>query len=231
MRLLINNGTIVNEGLSFKGSLLIVDNFISQIIKESDFSSHEEYIKNLKTIDKDKEINAKGLHILPGVIDDQVHFREPGNTHKATIASESKAAVLGGVTSYMDMPNNTPATTTIKGLENKFDIAHKDSFANYSFYLGATNDNLKEIKSVDKNKVCGIKVFMGSSTGNMLVSDNTQLNAIFAQSPITIATHCEQEEIIKENLQKHIELYGEDIPFQMHPQIRSRQALNVLKEL
>ncbi|MBQ5784453.1 MAG: amidohydrolase family protein, partial [Bacteroidales bacterium] len=224
MSLLIKNGTIVNEGLSLKGSLFIKGEHIGKVILEKDFSTPDEYLNHIDSINADKIINAEGLHILPGVIDDQVHFREPGNTHKATIASESKAAVLGGVTSYMDMPNNTPATTTNKGLEEKYKIAKQDSYANYSFYLGATNENIEEIKSADKTKVCGIKVFMGSSTGNMLVNDNEQLNAIFKESPTLVATHCEQEDIIKANLELYKNKFGEDIPFEMHPSIRSREA-------
>lgn len=224
MSLLIKNGTIVNEGLSLKGSLFIKGEHIGKVILEKDFSTPDEYLNHIDSINAEKIINAEGLHILPGVIDDQVHFREPGNTHKATIASESKAAVLGGVTSYMDMPNNTPATTTNKGLEEKYMIAKQDSYANYSFYLGATNENIEEIKSADKTKVCGIKVFMGSSTGNMLVNDNEQLNAIFKESPTLVATHCEQEDIIKANLELYKNKFGEDIPFEMHPSIRSREA-------
>ena len=224
MSLLIKNGTIVNEGLSLKGSLFIKGEHIGKIILEKDFPTPDEYLTHIDSIKAEKIVNAEGLHILPGVIDDQVHFREPGNTHKATIASESKAAVLGGVTSYMDMPNNTPATTTNKGLEEKYKIAKQDSYANYSFYLGATNENIEEIKSADKTKVCGIKVFMGSSTGNMLVNDNEQLNAIFRESPTLVATHCEQEDIIKANLELYKNKFGEDIPFEMHPSIRSREA-------
>lgn len=224
MDLLIKNGTIVNEGLSLKGSLLIKGSFISKVLLEKDFKSTEEYNSYIESFNTKNVINADGLHILPGVIDDQVHFREPGNTHKATISSESKAAVLGGVTSYMDMPNNTPATTTIKGLEEKYQIAQRDSYANYAFYLGATNENIDEIKAIDKTKVCGVKVFMGSSTGNMLVNNNEQLNAIFKDSPVLIATHCEQEDIIKANLELYKNKYGENIPFEMHPDIRSREA-------
>lgn len=223
MNILIKNGTIVNEGLSFKGSLLIEDQRISRIIKESGTSGEE--IKQIylnKTIDK--VINASGMYILPGVIDDQVHFREPGNTAKATIESESRAAVLGGVTSFMDMPNNTPPAVTNETLENKFRRAAETSYANYSFYLGATNENIGEIRAVDKNRVCGIKIFMGSSTGNMLVSSPEALQAIFKESPVLIATHCEQEEIIQANLEIFKNKYGEEIPFESHPDIRSRQA-------
>lgn len=223
MNILIKNGTIVNEGLSFKGSLLIEDDRISQIIKESVASGEE--IKQIYLNKKiDKVINASGMYILPGVIDDQVHFREPGSMEKATIESESRAAVLGGVTSFMDMPNNNPPAVTNAALEKKFGIAAESSYANYSFYLGATDENIGEIKAVNKQRVCGVKVFMGSSTGNMLVNSTEALQAIFRESPVLIATHCEQEEIIQANLEMFKNKYGEDIPFESHPDIRSRQA-------
>ncbi|MBR5856328.1 MAG: dihydroorotase [Bacteroidales bacterium] len=227
---LIKNGTIVNEGLSYKGSLLINDKTISKIIAENDFDSTEQYKEATDALlygiptDEYRVVDATGLHILPGVIDDQVHFREPGNTAKATVESESKAAVLGGVTSFMDMPNNNPPTVTLEALEAKYSNAAANSYANYSFYLGATNDNLQEIKKIDKKSVCGVKVFMGSSTGNMLVNSQETLESIFRESPVLIATHCEDEQTIKENTQKFIEKYGDDIPFEMHPQIRSREA-------
>lgn len=221
---LIKNGTIVNEGLSFAGSLLIEGNRISKIIRESDFDTPDKYREAVESIDAEKSVDATGMHVMPGVIDDQVHFREPGNTQKATIASESAAAVLGGVTSFMDMPNNNPPTTTNEALEGKFAIAAKESMANYSFYLGATNENLEEIKGVDTKKVCGIKVFMGSSTGNMLVNNPETLEKIFRESPTLIATHCEEEDIIKANMATCTEQYGEEIPFEMHYRIRSREA-------
>lgn len=221
---LIKNGTIVNEGLSFAGSLLIEGNRISKIIRESDFDTPDKYREAVESIEAEKSVDATGMHVMPGVIDDQVHFREPGNTQKATIASESAAAVLGGVTSFMDMPNNNPPTTTNEALEGKFAIAAKESMANYSFYLGATNENLEEIKGVDTKKVCGIKVFMGSSTGNMLVNNPETLEKIFRESPTLIATHCEEEDIIKANMAAFTEKYGEDIPFGMHYKIRSREA-------
>ena len=221
---LIKNGTIVNEGLSFAGSLLIEGNRISKIIRESDFDTPDKYREAVESIEAEKSVDATGMHVMPGVIDDQVHFREPGNTQKATIASESAAAVLGGVTSFMDMPNNNPPTTTNEALEGKFAIAAKESMANYSFYLGATNENLEEIKGVDTKKVCGIKVFMGSSTGNMLVNNPETLEKIFRESPTLIATHCEEEDIIKANMAACTEQYGEEIPFEMHYRIRSREA-------
>jgi len=221
---LVKNGIIVNEGLSVLGSLLINGERIEKIFLRSDFGSEEDYLKAIAAVECSKTVDAAGLHILPGVIDDQVHFREPGNTAKATIESESAAAVLGGVTSYMDMPNNTPPTTTNEALEGKFAIAQNHSYANYSFYLGATNENIDEIKSINKEKVCGVKVFMGSSTGNMLVNNDETLNQIFRESPVLIATHCEQEETIKANMAEYTAIYGEEIPFEMHYKIRSREA-------
>jgi Dihydroorotase and related cyclic amidohydrolases len=223
MGILIKNGIMVNRGLSFKGSLLISGEIIEKIVRECDFEDEKEYLKEVDRIYREEEIDAEGLYVIPGVIDDQVHFREPGNVYKGDIESESKAAVLGGVTSFMDMPNNSPAATTNIAIREKFKIAAEKSYANYSFYLGATNDNLREIEQVDNN-ICGIKVFMGSSTGNMLVNDTKALNEIFAKSPILIATHCEQEEIINRNLAIYKEKFGEDIPFEMHPYIRSREA-------
>lgn len=224
MLTLVKNGIMVNEGLSSMGSLLIDGERISRILSRKDFNSDQEYFSAVDALPREREIDAAGLHILPGVIDDQVHFREPGNTAKATIASESAAAVLGGVTSFMDMPNNNPPSTTNEALEQKFAIAAEGSFANYSFYLGATNENINEIVSADKNRICGIKVFMGSSTGNMLVNDEHTLNRIFKESPVLIATHCEQEDIIKSNMAEYTDRYGEDIPFGMHYRIRSREA-------
>ncbi len=224
MRTLLKNGTIVNQGLSYTGSLLIEGEKIGKIIAANSFATEQEYETAVNLLQYDKQIDAKGLHILPGVIDDQVHFREPGNTHKATIASESAAAVLGGVTSFMDMPNNNPPAASLAALEQKFSIAANDSYANYSFYLGATNDNIDEITSIDKSRICGVKVFMGSSTGNMLVNSNETLNRIFSESPVLVATHCEQEETIKANMAEYTEKYGSEIPFEMHYRIRSREA-------
>lgn len=224
MRTLVKNGIIVNEGLSVLGSLLINGERIEKIIVRSSYNSDDEYLNAVGQIECDKVTDADGMHIIPGVIDDQVHFREPGNTAKATIASESAAAVLGGVTSYMDMPNNTPPTTTNEALEGKFAIANETSLANYSFYLGSTNENIDQIRAIAKDKVCGVKVFMGSSTGNMLVNDEQTLKQIFKESPVLIATHCEQEETIKANMAEYTAKYGEEIPFEMHYKIRSREA-------
>ena len=224
MRTLIVNGTVVNNGSSALGSILINGEKIEKVLLAKDFATEDEYNNAVAQISAEKIVDAAGCHILPGVIDDQVHFREPGNTHKATIASESAAAVLGGVTSFMDMPNTNPPTTTIADLEGKFAIAEKESVANYSFYLGATNSNLEEVKKLNKRKVCGVKVFMGSSTGNMLVNDQETLSGVFKESPVLIATHCEQEETIKANTAKYMEIYGEEIPFEYHYKVRSREA-------
>lgn len=214
--ILIYNATIINEGLSYTGSVLIEGKTIKKIYKDE---SIPEEILNRSQI-----VNAEGLWLLPGVIDDQVHFREPGLTHKGDIASESRAAIAGGVTSFMDMPNTKPQTTTIEELEKKFELGAEKAFANYSFYMGATNDNLAELKKVDKRKVCGVKVFMGSSTGNMLVDDKKVLQSIFAEIDMLIATHCEKEEIIRENLAKYKAEFGENIPIKYHPLIRSAEA-------
>lgn len=213
MQTLIKNGIIINEGQSYKGSVLIKEDVIERIIPNGE---------NLP--DADKVIDANGSYILPGVIDDQVHFREPGLTHKANIFTESRAAVAGGVTSFMEMPNTNPQTITIEALNQKFDIASRDSLANYSFYLGATNDNLNEITKVDPLNVCGIKVFMGSSTGNMLVDQPEALANIFREAPTIITTHCEDEATIRHNIQVFKEKYGEEMPFRYHPQIRNAEA-------
>ena len=235
MALFIENGTIVNEGCTFKGDLLIENGVIAKIFdsgasacsceeaKSSSAKSNFDVAKELVQTPVER-IDASGKLILPGVIDDQVHMRTPGAEHKATLESESKAALLGGVTSYMDMPNNTPPTTTIELLEQKFKRAKAESYANYSFYLGATESNLEEIKAADKSRVCGIKLFMGSSTGNMLVEGREALEGIFAESPMLIATHCEDEQTIRANLAAAIERFGEEIPFSEHPNIRSAEA-------
>ncbi len=208
----IKNATIINEGNSFKGSVLIEDEKIAKIYKDD------------KDIQADEVIDATGLLLIPGVIDDQVHFREPGLTHKADIYTESRAAAAGGVSSFMEMPNTNPQTITISELNKKFEIAENSSLVNYSFYLGATNDNLDEIKKIDPTTTCGVKVFMGSSTGNMLVDQKTSLEGIFAESPVLIATHCEDEETIRENTVYFLEKFGQDVPFSAHPLIRSAEA-------
>ena len=210
--LLIKNGTIINEGEHVEADIFIQNGLIERI-----FISSED-------IKADNIIDAKGLFIMPGAIDDQVHFREPGLTHKGSIITESAAAVAGGVTSYMEMPNTSPQAVTLDVLEKKYEIADKDSYANYSFYLGATNDNLIEIKKVDPTKICGVKVFMGSSTGNMLVDNLKSLEGIFSESPTIIATHCEDEETIKKNTFYYKEEFGDGIAFSYHPIIRSAEA-------
>src|SRR5690554_2190228 len=209
---LIKNGTIINEGKAFKGALLIRDAIIEKIILTEDYPI------------ADIVVDAQGKYLIPGVIDDQVHFREPGLTHKGDIASESKAAVAGGVTSYMEMPNTNPQSTTIEELEKKYSIAEQSSYANYSFYMGATNTNLEEVLKVDPKKVCGIKIFMGSSTGNMLVDNEAALNDLFREVKMLIATHCEDETIIRENMAIFKNRYGEKFPFRYHPEIRSEEA-------
>jgi len=212
---LIYNATIINEGKSFAGSVLIEGDKIKTIYTER---PPEEILNRAEMID------ATGLWLLPGVIDDQVHFREPGLTHKGDIASESRAAIAGGVTSFMEMPNTKPQTTTLEDLEKKYDLGAEKSCANYSFYMGATNENIKELKKVDPKTVCGVKVFMGSSTGNMLVDSRKTLQAIFTEIDMLIATHCEKEEIIRQNIAHYKELFGEDIPIKYHPLIRSEEA-------
>jgi len=215
MQILIKNIKIVNENNIFEGSILTNNDIIEEIYTEVNPNISSE---NIKVID------GEGKYLFPGIIDDQVHFREPGLTHKADIYSESRAAVAGGVTSFMDMPNVIPQSTTIELLEDRYKIASKKSLANYSFYFGATNDNLEEILKVDAKKVCGIKVFMGSSTGNMLVDKIEVLEDIFAKAPTLIATHCEDEATIQKNIAIYKEKYGEEIPIKYHPEIRSAEA-------
>ena len=213
--ILIKNATIFNENERFLGSVLLDGEKISKIYRGKDIPVD---------IQCDEVIEADGLWLLPGVIDDQVHFREPGLTHKADIFTESQAAVAGGVTSFMDMPNTVPQTTTIDALEEKYKMGAAKSLANYSFYMGATNDNLDELRKVNQAEVCGIKVFMGSSTGNMLVDDIKTLTGIFAEIPMLIATHCEDESVIQANKAKYIARYGEDLPVHYHPYIRDAEA-------
>lgn len=213
--LLIHNATIINEGESFIGSVLVENERIAEVYK----NRVPEQILNASHV-----VDAKGLWLIPGVIDDQVHFREPGLTHKGDIASESRAAIAGGVTSFMDMPNTKPQTTSIEELEKKFELGAEKSYANYSFYMGATNENLVELKKVDPKNVCGLKVFMGSSTGNMLVDSKETLSAIFAETGMLIATHCEKEEIVRENIAYYKAKLGDNIPLQYHPLIRSAEA-------
>lgn len=207
--ILIANANIVNEGTVFQGDVLIKDEYIDVVGKD------------LGSRKADLVIDAKGKHLLPGCIDDQVHFREPGLTHKATIYTESRAAVAGGITSYMEMPNTNPPTFTQKLLDEKYQTAAANSLANYSFYIGASNDNLAEVMHTDLKKVCGLKIFMGSSTGNLLVDDPKTLENFFSNFPSLIATHCEDEKTIRENTILMKEKHGENIPVKFHPLIRS----------
>lgn len=212
--LLIQNATIINEGKINEGaSILIEGKRIHSIYSKSDKLPHADQI-----------IDATGLLCIPGVIDDQVHFREPGLTHKGDIASESRAAILGGVTSFMEMPNTVPQTTTLEAWKEKMDIAHKKAHANYAFYFGATNDNAHLLTQLDLHHTPGIKVFMGASTGNMLVDKETTLREIFKVAPLIIATHCESEELIRENKKRITEAYGADPDVTWHPVIRSSEA-------
>lgn len=212
---IIRNATIVNEGRTFTGSVLISGEYIKAIYEGSQFIDLSEPFT---------EIDATGLLLLPGIIDDQVHFRDPGLTTKGDLYSESKAAVAGGVTSYMDMPNTRPQATTVGILEDKYSLAATKSLANYSFLMGVTNDNIEELKKVDPHNVAGVKMFMGSSTGNMLVDNQTTLNRVFSEIKMLIVTHCEDEPIIQHNIQHYKELMGEDIPIEYHPLIRSAEA-------
>ena len=209
---LIKNATLVNEGKSFRSDVLIVDGKIASV---KPFITVEE---NIKIID------ATGLHLLPGVIDDQVHFREPGLTHKGEIYTESKAAVAGGVTSFMEQPNTIPAATTIELLEQKYSRAKEVSLANYSFFMGTTNSNLEEILKLDARNVCGVKIFLGSSTGEMLVDNEAALDLIFSKVKMLVAIHAEDDEVIRKNLDFYKEKFGENIPVEFHPLIRSREA-------
>ena len=214
--ILIKDATIINEGESFIGSLLVEGKFIKEIYRGEVPVS---ILSSVNTL-----IDASGLWLMPGVIDDQVHFREPGLEQKGDIYTESRAAIAGGVTSYMEMPNTKPPTTSLQFLEQKFELAAEKSYANYSFYMGATNENLSELKKMDKKNVCGIKVFMGSSTGNMLVDNNKALSAIFAEIDALIAVHCEDEQTIKNNIEHYKKQFGENIPIKYHPLIRSAEA-------
>jgi len=208
---LIKNANIVNEGTTFLGDVLIENGIIKKISASISTNS-------IPVID------AKGHYLIPGLIDDQVHFREPGLTHKANIGTESRAAVAGGITTFIEMPNTVPQATTQKLLQDKFDIAEKTSFANYSFMFGGTNDNLEELLLTDPKTVAGIKLFLGSSTGNMLVDNLEVLEKIFSSTQLIISVHCEDEATIKKNTAHYKEIYGEDIPIELHPVIRSEEA-------
>ncbi len=209
---LIKNANIVTDGTTTFGDILIEGATISAIGTD------------LKAPENSEIIDAKGSYLLPGAIDDQVHFREPGLTHKANIETESRAAIAGGITSFIEMPNTIPQATNQEELEKKFETAKNTSYANYSFMFGGTNDNLEELLKTDPKKVAGIKLFLGSSTGNMLVDDEDVLRKIFSSTDMVISVHCEDEATIKANLQQHIEQYGEAIPIEKHPVIRSEEA-------
>ena len=209
---LIKGAKIVNEGSQKIADVLISEGSIEKIGENIEAPTHCE------------TIHAEGLHLLPGLIDDQVHFREPGLTHKGEIETESRAAVAGGITSFMEMPNTVPNTLTQELLEEKYQRAAEVSRANYSFFMGASNDNLKEVVKTDPKRVCGIKVFMGSSTGNMLVDSQVALENLFKESPIIVASHCEDEATIRENIAQYKARYGENVPMWAHPLIRSAEA-------
>ena len=224
MSTLIKDIRIVNDGRIAEGSVLIDGKTIASVLLASDPDYGQKVLEAGNSADE-VITGGEDAMLLPGVIDDQVHFREPGATAKGCIASESAAAVLGGTTSFMDMPNNNPPATTLKLLEEKYDTAARDSYANYSFYIGATNDNIDELRKADRDNICGIKVFMGSSTGNMLVDSQEALDAIFSLNGWLIATHCEDEATIRRNLDEARARYGDSsIPFSAHPLIRSREA-------
>ena len=208
----IKGGTIVNEGRSFRGYIVIRGDRITEV-------AEGEYPGGGTNV-----IDAAGMIVMPGVIDDHVHFRQPGLTHKGDMRSESRAAVAGGVTSFMDMPNTIPQTTSRQEIEHKMELAAQNSAANYSFYIGATNDNLEEIRRTDPAAVCGVKLFMGSSTGNMLVDDEYSLSALFAESPFLIAAHCEYEPIIRANAEEFRQRCGDRATAEIHPLVRSAEA-------
>ena len=208
---LIKNARIVNEGTTQQGDVLIENGIIQKIGSDLD--------KNGVEI-----IDAQGKFLLPGLIDDQVHFREPGLTHKANIATESRAAVAGGITTFIEQPNTVPQATTQKLLQDKFDIAEKSSYTNYSFMFGGTNDNLEELLKTNPKNVAGIKLFLGSSTGNMLVDNPEVLEKIFSSTKLIISVHCEDEDTIRKNTAHYKEIYGDDIPIELHPIIRSDEA-------
>jgi dihydroorotase len=210
--ILIKNALLVNEGKTYHADVLLKDNFIEKI-DTNGIAMHA-----------DKTIDAYGMHMLPGLIDDQVHFREPGLTHKGEIYTEAKAAVAGGITSYMEMPNTSPSATTIDLLEQKYSRASECSLANYSFFMGTTNTNLDELLKVDETKVCGVKIFMGSSTGDMLVDNPASLDAIFKNVKTLIATHCEDDPMIKANAERIKQEFGQDITTEFHPRIRTAEA-------
>ncbi|QMU60712.1 MAG: dihydroorotase [Gammaproteobacteria bacterium] len=210
--LLITNAKLVNEARISECDILISNQRIEQIGAD------------LQKFEAKRVVDAKGNYVIPGMIDDQVHFREPGLTHKGDIATESLAAIAGGITSFMDMPNVKPPTLSLELLDKKYEAAHQRARANYAFYMGASNDNIEVLKQAPIDRACGIKVFMGASTGNMLVDDDDVLDAIFKYAPVPIITHCEDSPLINENLKKYQQQYGDDIPIEFHPLIRSEEA-------
>ncbi len=212
MTYIIKYAQIINEGKIIEADVLIKNSRIEKIEK------------NISVQFAANEIDASGKYLLPGIIDDQVHFREPGFPAKAEIYTEAKSAVAGGVTTFMDQPNTKPQTLTQELLEEKYQIAQSKSLANFSFFMGASNDNIEEVKKTNPKKVCGIKMFMGSSTGNMLVDDETVLEKVFAESPCLISTHCESEKVVRQNLEEAERRFGKDIPIEWHPIIRNEKA-------
>ena len=211
-KLLIKNATVINEGNRLSEDILIEGDLITSISKKIQVDSDTQVI------------DAHGLILIPGMIDDQVHFREPGLTHKGNILSESKAAIAGGVTSYIEMPNTSPNTTTVEEFNKKISIASINSYSNFSFMFGGTNDNLNEIKKIDPTEVAGIKLFLGSSTGKMLIDNLNSIEKIFSSTSLPISAHCEDEQTIRINSKKYKEIYGENVPMELHPEIRSEEA-------
>ena len=215
MHTVITGASVINEADRFVGGVWIENRRIKRIFRGNEIPCD---------VPSDNVIDAQGKILMPGIIDDHVHFREPGLVEKGDIYTESRAAAAGGVTSFMDMPNTLPATVSVELSEQKYESASRKSLINYSFYLGATNDNIDEIKKIDPENVCGLKLFMGSSTGNMLVDNARTLSAVFAESPVIVTVHCEDEQTILENTEKYKKLYGDDIPVRYHPSIRSGEA-------
>ena len=211
-KLLIKNATVINEGNRLNEDILIEGDLITSISKKIQIDSDTQVI------------DAHGLILIPGMIDDQVHFREPGLTHKGNILSESKAAIAGGVTSYIEMPNTSPNTTTVDEFNKKINIASINSYSNFSFMFGGTNDNLDEIKKINPTEVAGIKLFLGSSTGKMLIDNLNSIEKIFSSTSLPISAHCEDEQTIRNNTKKYKEIYGENVPMELHPKIRSEEA-------
>ena len=211
-KLLIKNATVINEGNRLNEDILIEGDLITSISKKIQIDSDTQVI------------DAHGLILIPGMIDDQVHFREPGLTHKGNILSESKAAIAGGVTSYIEMPNTSPNTTTVDEFNKKINIASINSYSNFSFMFGGTNDNLDEIKKINPTEVAGIKLFLGSSTGKMLIDNLNSIEKIFSSTSLPISAHCEDEQTIRNNTKKYKQIYGENVPMELHPKIRSEEA-------